>query len=58
VQYAAEIEDPITIRKTVNSTMYTATLTQDRIIKYIIFGFPVLIIGAGIVVWQLRRRKQ
>lgn len=57
VQYATEIEEPITIRKDVETTLYTATTAQDRTIKYIIYGFPIAIIGCGIAVWQLRRRK-
>lgn len=58
VQYLSNIEDSITIRKEIESTMYTATETQDRIIKAIIFIVPVVIIIAGIVIWQLRRRKK
>ena len=57
VQYAAEIDEPITIRKTVETTAYTAGVAQDRTIKYIIYCFPIAIIGCGIIVWQLRRRK-
>ncbi|MDE5830979.1 MAG: GldG family protein [Clostridia bacterium] len=57
-QYLAEVEDSITIRKEVESTSYTATETQNRIIKIIIFSVPVIIIIAGIAIWQLRRRKK
>lgn len=57
-QYLAEVEDAITIRKEVESTQYTATETQNRLIKTIIFSVPVVIIAAGIVIWQLRRRKK
>ena len=56
--YLAEVEDAITIRKGVESTQYTATETQNRIIKIIIFSVPVVIIILGIVIWQLRRRKK
>lgn len=58
VSYLSEVEDPITIRKELKSTSYTATETQDRIVKTIIFGLPIVIILVGIVVWQLRRRKK
>ena len=44
VQYLAEIEDALTIRKSLTSTTYTATEAQDRIIKTIIFGLPIIII--------------
>ena len=58
VQNTAEIKDTMTIRKTIKQTSYTATETQDRIIKMIIFSIPVVIILIGVVVWQLRRRKR
>ena len=37
---------------------YTATDEQDIIIRTVIFSVPALIIFAGIVVWQVRRRKK
>ena len=58
VAYVSEKEDAITVRKNVETTYYTATETQDKVIKAIIFGLPVLIVLVGIVVWQLRRRKK
>ncbi len=58
VEYVADVEDPITIRKDMEITQYTATEAQDRLIKIIIFGLPILIIISGIVIWQLRRRKK
>lgn len=58
VSYVSEKEDAITIRKNVEITNYTATETQDIVVKTIIFGVPVLIVLIGIVVWQLRRRKK
>lgn len=58
VSFVAEKEDTITIRKNVEVTNYTATETQDIIVKVIIFGIPILIVLVGIVVWQLRRRKK
>ena len=58
VSYIAEIEDQITVRKSIDMTTYTATETQNRVVMTIIFGVPVVIILLGIVVWQLRRRKK
>lgn len=58
IEYISEKEDLITIRKGVENTYYTATETQNTIIKVIIFGVPILIIIVGIIVWQLRRRKK
>ncbi len=58
VQYIAEIEDPITIRKIITTTYYTATEAQDRVVRTIIFAVPIIIIIFGIVIWQLRRRKK
>ncbi len=57
-QSIAEIKDPITIRKVVETTYYTATETQDRVVRTIIFAVPIIIIIFGIVIWQLRRRKK
>lgn len=51
-------EDTITIRKDVGAITYAATEQQDKIVKIIIFAIPVIIILAGIIVWQIRRRKK
>lgn len=51
-------EDSISIRKDTGVVTYTATEKQDIIIKVIIFGMPTLIILAGIIIWQIRRRKK
>ena len=51
-------EDDITIRKKTDTVTYTATETQDTIIRIIIFVVPCIIILAGIVVWQIRRRRK
>lgn len=51
-------EENITIRKTTDTVTYTATQTQDIIIRVVIFAVPCLIIFAGIIVWQVRRRKK
>ena len=37
---------------------YTVTEQQNTIIMTIIFALPIAIIIAGIVVWQVRRRKR
>lgn len=58
VAYLAKAEDQISIRKNIEVVSYTATETQNNIVMAVIFGVPVLIILAGIVVWQLRRRKK
>lgn len=51
-------EEEIKARKATNTVTYTATEKQDLIVKIVIFVIPVLIIIAGIVVWQKRRRKK
>lgn len=58
IEYVAEIEDPITIRKTISVTQYTATEAQTIRVLIIIFTLPAIIILLGIVVWILRRRKK
>lgn len=49
-------KDSITIRKDTGIVTYTATSKQDTIIKWAIFGVPIIIILVGVLVWQLRRR--
>lgn len=58
IQKISKEKEEMAIRKTVSYTSYTATETQDMIIKIIIFGLPIIIILVGIVVWILRRRKK
>ena len=53
-----EREDTITIRKNTQSVTYTANQIQHYVIMAIIFIIPLLIVIAGIVVWQMRRRKK
>lgn len=58
ISYLTDKKDGITIRKDIGSVTYAVTEAQDRLIKMIIFGVPILIIIIGIVVWQARRRKK
>ena len=58
ISYLTERQDTITIRKSNDEEKYTVTDAEDAVIKTIIFIIPVLIIGIGIVVWQVRRRKK
>ena len=58
IAYLNEREDTITIRKSYDSVAYTATQLQHNIIMIIIFVIPILIIIAGIVIWQIRKRKK
>ena len=51
-------EEDITARKSTGTVTYTATEQQDIIVKVIIFAVPIAIIIAGIIVWQVRRRKK
>ena len=48
----------LTIRKQMNSSTYTPTEVQDKIVRLVIFGIPLLIIITGIVVWQKRKKKR
>jgi len=57
VSYLTDRNDTITIRKTDETEHYTVTDQEDVIIKTIIFTVPVIIIGMGVVVWAVRRRK-
>ena len=58
IAYLTDRDDTIMIRKNTEVTTYTVTDSQQTIILTIIFAVPVLIIIAGIVVWQVRRRKK
>ena len=58
IAYLTDREEDITARKDTGTVTYTATEQQDTIIRIIIFVVPILIIIAGIIVWQVRRRKK
>ena len=58
IAYLVDREEDITARKDTGTVTYTATEQQDTIIRAIIFTVPALIIIAGIIVWQVRRRKK
>lgn len=59
IAYLTERTDSITIRKEMNSSTYMPTTKQqDTIVQIIIFGIPVLIIIAGIIVWNVRKKKK
>ncbi|MBQ2835811.1 MAG: GldG family protein [Clostridia bacterium] len=57
ISHLTERTDTITIRKTDEVQYYTVSDQEDVMIKTIIFVVPVLIIGAGVVVWAVRRRS-
>lgn len=58
IAYLVEREEDITARKSTGTVIYTATDEQDIIIRVVIFVVPIVVIIAGIVVWQVRRRKK
>lgn len=59
IAYLTNREDSIRIRKdTGRVTFDTATETQDRIVKSIIFGVPLFIIVVGIVITVKRKRSK
>lgn len=58
IAYLVDRQEDIVIRKDVNTVNYTATVTQNNVIQWIIFGVPVVIIFVGILVWQHRKRKK
>ena len=58
IAYLTDREEDITARKDTGTVTYTATEQQDTIIRTIIFTVPALIIIAGIIIWQIRRRKK
>lgn len=58
IAYLVDREEDITARKSTGTVTYTATETQDTMIRVIIFAVPILIIIVGVVIWQVRRRKK
>lgn len=58
ISYLTGREDTIMIRKDTETTTYTVTEQQQVIILTIIFSVPAVIIIAGLVVWQVRRKKK
>ena len=58
ISYLTERTDTITIRKTYTSVPYTATASQDIVVRLIIFVVPLVIIAIGIVVWVIRKRRK
>ena len=53
-----EEQDLITVRKAANVTEFKNTESEDRVVKLIIFGLPVLVIILGIIIWNYRRKKR
>ena len=58
ISYLTERTDTITIRKTYTSVPYTATASQDIVVRLLIFIVPIVIIAIGIVVWVIRKRRK
>lgn len=58
IAYLTDRSDKVTIRKEMNNSTYAPTEQQDTIVKLVIFGIPVLIIVAGIIVWNVRKNKK
>lgn len=58
ISYLTKREDNITIRKNDETQKYTVTERQNLVIQAIIFIVPLFVIGVGIAVWQVRRRKK
>ena len=59
VSYLTQRTDNITVRKDTGTiSTFTATEQQKIIIQIIIISIPALILLAGIIVWQVRRRKK
>ena len=51
-------ENTLKIRKDMSTSTYEPTQEQHTIVLIIIFSVPIIIILAGIVVWNVRRRKK
>ena len=58
IAHLTDRTDTLIIRKEMNTSTYEPTQTQDNIVKLIIFGIPIVIIIAGIVIWNRRKKKR
>lgn len=59
IAYLTDQKVDISIRKdSTKQSTFTATVAQEQRILIIIFAVPIAVIIAGIVVWQVRRRKK
>ncbi len=58
IAYLSNREEDIAVRKSIGTITYTATEKENKIILAIITAVPLMIIGAGIIVWIKRRRKK
>ncbi len=58
IAYLGEREEDIEARESTGTVIYTATATQDLIIRIVIFAIPSLIILVGIIVWVIRKRRK
>ena len=53
-----EREDTLKIRKDMSTSTYEPTEEEHTIVLIIIFAVPTIIIFAGVIVWNARRRKK
>ena len=58
LSYLGKKENNLSIRKDIAATPYTATKTQDIIVRTIIFVAPLFIIFIGIVIWIHRKKRK
>ena len=58
IAYLNKKENTITIRKNYDAVSYTVTEAQHKTIMGVIFITPFVIIIAGIIVWQIRRKRK
>lgn len=57
IAYLNQRTDTITIRKNYDNVTYSVSQQEHNVIMGIIFGTPIVIIIIGIVVWQVRRKR-
>jgi ABC-type uncharacterized transport system involved in gliding motility auxiliary subunit len=58
LSYLGDKGNTLTIRKDMANSTYTPTETQNRIVLTIIFAVPLVIIFAGIVIWNYRQKRK
>lgn len=58
IAYLTDREGTLTIRKDMANSTYAPTQTENRIVLTVIFLVPILIILAGIFIWNMRKKRK
>lgn len=57
-KYLSEKENALEIHKNIEISTFTATAKQDNVVRFIVFGLPIIIILLGIAISSIRKRMR